>query len=250
MVAETRLLAEQIKMVIVALRQNAFIPKQTLNFSTGSKTMVDLSDIRKEYTQGHLDEKKVAEHPMTQFNAWFEHYHSTNPLEPTVMSVASVDEAGQPWQRILLLKAYDEAGFVFFTNYESNKGRHFSHNPRASLHFFWMTMERQVLVQGVVEQISREEAEQYFHSRPRESQLGAWASQQSRPLASRSELETRFAQLTVEYQGREIPLPDYWGGYRLRPSRVEFWQGGEHRLHDRVEYQQAGEGWSVQRLNP
>ncbi|MDP2506725.1 pyridoxamine 5'-phosphate oxidase [Oceanobacter sp. 3_MG-2023] len=212
--------------------------------------MVDLSDIRKEYTQGRLDESKVAEHPVTQFHAWFEHYRATVPEEPTVMTVASVDAQGQPWQRILLLKSYDDDGFVFFTNYESNKGRQFSHNPRASLHFFWMTVERQVQVQGEVVPMSREEAQAYFHSRPRESQLGAWASQQSQPLASRSELETRFAQLSVEYQDKEIPLPDYWGGYRLQPSRMEFWQGGEHRLHDRVEYVLQQGGWKIQRLNP
>jgi|TARA_R110000868_G_scaffold121698_3_gene322651 pyridoxamine 5'-phosphate oxidase len=212
--------------------------------------MVDLSDIRKEYTQGRLDEAKVAEHPVTQFHAWFEHYRTTAPEEPTVMTVASVDEHGQPWQRILLLKSYDDDGFVFFTNYESNKGRHFATNPKASLHFFWMKVERQVQIQGEVVPMSREEAQAYFHSRPRESQLGAWASQQSRPLASRSELETRFTQLSVEYQDKEVPLPDYWGGYRLVPSRMEFWQGGEHRLHDRVEYQLEREAWTIQRLNP
>ncbi|WP_369857774.1 pyridoxamine 5'-phosphate oxidase [Candidatus Thalassolituus haligoni] len=212
--------------------------------------MVDLSDIRKEYTQGRLDEAKVAEHPVTQFHAWFEHYRTTAPEEPTVMTVASVDEHGQPWQRILLLKSYDDDGFVFFTNYESNKGRHFATNPKASLHFFWMKVERQVQIQGEVVPMSREEAQAYFHSRPRESQLGAWASQQSRPLASRSELETRFTQLSVEYQDQEVPVPNHWGGYRLVPSRMEFWQGGEHRLHDRVEYQLEREIWKIQRLNP
>ncbi|MCY0964626.1 pyridoxamine 5'-phosphate oxidase [Parathalassolituus penaei] len=213
--------------------------------------MVDLSDIRKEYTQGRLDENKVAEHPVVQFNAWFEQYRGTSPIEPTVMTVASIDADGMPWQRILLLKAFDEHGFVFFTNYESNKGQQLDHNPNASIHFFWMTMERQVQIQGRVEKVSREEAERYFHSRPRESQLGAWASQQSRPLASRSELETRFARLNVEYQDREVPLPDYWGGFRLVPSRIEFWQGGEHRLHDRVEYRRQADGsWKIQRLNP
>ena len=202
------------------------------------------------YTQGRLDEAKVAEHPVTQFHAWFEHYRTTAPEEPTVMTVASVDEHGQPWQRILLLKSYDDDGFVFFTNYESNKGRHFATNPKASLHFFWMKVERQVQIQGEVVPMSREEAQAYFHSRPRESQLGAWASQQSRPLASRSELETRFTQLSVEYQDQEVPVPNHWGGYRLVPSRMEFWQGGEHRLHDRVEYQLEREIWKIQRLNP
>ncbi|WP_221798067.1 pyridoxamine 5'-phosphate oxidase [Oceanobacter mangrovi] len=212
--------------------------------------MVDLGDIRKEYTQGRLDETKVAPDPLTQFHAWFEQYRSTRPEEPTVMTVASVDDSGQPWQRILLLKSYNENGFVFFTNYESNKGQHFAANAKASLHFFWIAMERQVQIQGRVEKIDREQAAAYFHSRPRESQLGAWASSQSRPLANRSELETRFAQLNVQYEGQEVPLPDYWGGYLLVPERVEFWQGGEHRLHDRVEYQRAGSEWKIQRLNP
>lgn len=212
--------------------------------------MIDLGDIRKEYTQGRLDENKVADNPLLQFHAWFEQYRATTPVEPTVMTVASVDASGMPWQRILLLKAYDESGFVFFTNYESNKGQQLAANPKACLHFFWMPLERQVQIQGRIEKIGRDEAAQYFHSRPRESQLGAWASRQSRPLASRAELETRFAQLCVEYEGREIPLPDYWGGYRLVPERVEFWQGGEHRLHDRVEYSRCGDGWSIQRLNP
>ncbi len=213
--------------------------------------MVDLSDIRKQYTQGRLDEQTAADHPFTQFHAWFEQYRATQPVEPTIMTVASVDAAGQPWQRVLLLKAYDEHGFVFFTNYDSNKGQHFAANPHASLHFFWMNLERQVQVQGVVEKISREEARAYFHSRPRESQLGAWASAQSRPLRDRAELESRFAEVSEQYAGQDVPLPDYWGGFRLRPSRVEFWQGGEHRLHDRLEYRPDERGgWIKQRLNP
>lgn len=212
--------------------------------------MVNLGDIRRQYTQGRLDEQTAADDPMTQFHAWFEQYRGTDPLEPTIMTVASVDGDGQPWQRILLLKAYDANGFVFFTNYESNKGRHFAANARASLHFFWMNLERQVQVQGCVEKISRAETEAYFHSRPRESQLGAWASAQSRPLADRAALEAEFARVSAQYDGQEIPLPDYWGGYRLTPARMEFWQGGEHRLHDRLEYLPQAGGWKKQRLNP
>ena len=212
--------------------------------------MVNLGDIRRQYTQGRLDEQTAAADPMTQFHAWFEQYRGTDPLEPTIMTVASVDAAGQPWQRILLLKAYDENGFVFFTNYDSNKGQHFAANAHASLHFFWINLERQVQVQGVVEKISRAEAEAYFHSRPRESQLGAWASAQSRPLADRATLEAQFAEVSKQYEGQEVPLPDYWGGYRLKPARMEFWQGGEHRLHDRLEYSLADREWKKQRLNP
>lgn len=212
--------------------------------------MVDLTDIRKEYTFGRLDENKVAESPFEQFRVWFDQMLSSRPEEPTVMTVASVDESGQPWQRILLLKHFDDKGFVFYTNYESNKGQQLALNPKASLHFFWMNLERQVQVQGKVEKLGREEAEAYFHSRPRESQIGAWASQQSQPLESRSALETRYAQLVSEYHEKEIPLPDYWGGYRLVPDRIEFWQGGEYRLHDRVEYSRVADDWKVQRLNP
>ena len=213
--------------------------------------MINLGEIRKEYTQGRLDESKVADNPVTQFHAWFEQYRATGPDEPTIMTLGSVDADGMPWQRILLLKGYDEQGFVFFTNYESNKGCQLNESGKASMHFFWIGMERQVQIQGRVEKVSRDVSEAYFHSRPHESQLGALASQQSRPLAARDELEGRYMRLLEEYQGKEVPLPDYWGGYRLVPERVEFWQGGEHRLHDRVEYrlQQDG-GWQIQRLNP
>ncbi|QQD24459.1 pyridoxamine 5'-phosphate oxidase [Venatoribacter cucullus] len=213
--------------------------------------MIDLGAIRKQYTQGRLDEHTAASDPMTQFHAWFEQYRSTSPLEPTIMTLASVDESGQPWQRVVLLKAYDGEGFIFYTNYESHKGYQLAANPHASLHFFWINLERQVQVQGVVEKLSRAEAEAYFHSRPRESQLGAWASAQSRPLADRAELEARFAEVSARYDGQDVPLPEYWGGYRLRPARMEFWQGGEHRLHDRLEYRRQGQGeWLKQRLNP
>ena len=213
--------------------------------------MVNLGDIRRQYTQGRLDEETAAADPMTQFHAWFEQYRETDPLEPTIMTVASVDAQGMPWQRVLLLKAYDGDGFVFFTNYDSNKGQHFAANAQASLHFFWMNLERQVEVQGKIEKISREETEAYFHSRPRESQLGAWASAQSRPLDNRAQLEEAFASVSAEYAGNEVPVPDHWGGFRLTPQRMEFWQGGEHRLHARVEYQPLGNGrWKKQRLNP
>ena len=212
--------------------------------------MIDLGEIRKEYTQGHLDESKVADNPFTQFHAWFEQYRETRPEEPTIMTLGSVDAEGMPWQRVLLLKGYDEQGFVFFTNYESNKGCQLDASGKASMHFFWIGMERQVQIQGRVERVARDVSEAYFHSRPHESQLGALASQQSRPLSARAELEGRYMKLLDEYEGKEVPLPDYWGGYRLVPERVEFWQGGEHRLHDRVEYRLQDGSWMIQRLNP
>ncbi len=212
--------------------------------------MIDLQDIRKEYTQGRLDEARVASHPVTQFHAWFEDYRATGPEEPTIMTVASVDEVGQPWQRILLLKQYDERGFVFFTSYDSNKGQHFAANAKASMHFFWIGQERQVQIQGRIEKISREETTEYFHSRPRGSQLGALASQQSRPVANRTVLEQEFEAVKQRLEGQEVPVPDHWGGYRLMPQRMEFWQGGAHRLHDRVEFRRQGDEWVIQRLNP
>lgn len=211
--------------------------------------MVDLFDIRREYTAGRLDETTAADNPMTQFHAWFEEQKAAQPDEPTMMTVASSDANGQPWQRILLLKSYDESGFVFFTNYTSNKARHFEDNPKAALHFAWLAQERQAMVQGTVSKISREETEAYFHSRPRESQLGAWASDQSSPLSNRAELEARFAKLAGEYEGADIPVPDHWGGYRLTPERFEFWQGGEARLHDSLEYTRDGQDWLKQRIN-
>ena len=174
--------------------------------------MVDLFDIRREYTAGRLDETTAADNPMTQFHAWFEEQKAAQPDEPTMMTVASSDANGQPWQRILLLKSYDESGFVFFTNYTSNKARHFEGNPKAALHFAWLVQERQAMVQGTVSKISREETEAYFHSRPRESQHGAWASDQSSPLSNRAELEARFAKLAGEDEGADIPVPDHWRG--------------------------------------
>jgi len=212
--------------------------------------MANLYEIRREYTQGRLDETTAADDALTQFHAWFEAQKAELPDEPTVMTLASCDESGQPWQRIVLLKSYDEDGFAFFTNSTSNKGRQFEQNPKAALHFAWLAQERQVMVQGTVIKISREETEAYFHSRPRESQLGAWASHQSQPLSDRATLEARFKELQAEYEGQDIPVPDHWGGYRLSPHRLEFWQGGASRLHDRLEYVREAGHWIKQRLNP
>lgn len=219
---------------------------------------MDIADIRKEYTKGKLDVATTSANPIEQFQQWFEEYRATNPEEPTIMNLASVDRQQQPWQRIVLLKDVDQSGFVFFTNYESCKGQQLEHNPKASLHFFWITMERQIHIQGEVSKISRQKSAEYFQSRPYESQIGALVSAQSRPVSSRAELEQAFMDKKKEYSGQKIPLPDYWGGYCLKPTRVEFWQGGAHRLHDRVEYslvhqntdELAGQSWQKQRLNP
>lgn len=211
---------------------------------------MDIADIRKEYTQGQLDEKSVPESPRVLFQTWLNEYQETNPLEPTAMSLSTVDGEGQPWQRIVLLKGLDDTGFRFFTNYESHKGQQLAANPKASLHFFWPTMERQIQVQGQVQKVSREDSLAYFHSRPKASQVGAIASHQSQPLTDRHTLETRFFGLMEQYENQVVELPDHWGGFLLVPTRIEFWQGGSHRLHDRVEYQQSDSGWTIQRLNP
>lgn len=212
--------------------------------------MADLGDLRNEFTQGSLSEQQLFDDPMAMFQAWLDEYMATNPAEPTAMTVATVDAQHRPWQRILLLKGLDERGFVFFTNMESNKGIHLAQNPNGCLHFSWLPLERQVQVQGKISPVSRQESEQYFQSRPKESQLGALASDQSRPLANRDIMENRFASLKEEYAQKDVTLPAHWGGYRLVPERIEFWQGGAHRLHDRFEYVLTPQGWSNQRLYP
>lgn len=212
--------------------------------------MVKLWDIRTQYTQGRLDENTAADHPLTQFHAWLEEYRASEPPEPNIMSLSTVDQHGQPWTRIVLLKSYDENGLVFFTNYLSNKGQHLTNLPKACLHFFWITMERQIQLHGRVEKLSREETTEYFHSRPRESQLGAWASFQSQPLANRAALEKQYTEAEARFANQEVAVPEHWGGFRLIPSRVEFWQGGAYRLHDRVEYTKIDGEWQKQRLNP
>lgn len=197
-----------------------------------------------------LDEVDVAANPVEQFRRWFDQAHEAGLREPTAMTVSSVSSDGRPSSRILLLKSFDDRGFVFYTNYTSRKGRELDGNPSCSLLFYWVELERQVRIQGDVARILREESEAYFHSRPRGSQIGAWASKQSAPLVKRSELEAKVAHFEKQFEEQDVPLPDWWGGYRLVPEQIEFWQGGQFRLHDRLVYTLMDGVWEISRLNP
>jgi pyridoxamine 5'-phosphate oxidase len=210
-----------------------------------------LEDFRREYTQGGLDIADLADNPFEQFKRWMEQTIKSGIPDPNAMTLATVDKQGQPSQRIVLLKHMDTSGFVFYTNLKSRKAQELTANPKVSLHFPWYFLERQVKVCGVAQQLSSAEVVKYFLTRPRESQLGAWASQQSRPIASRALLMQQFESMKKKFAQGEIPLPDFWGGFRVKPHEIEFWQGGEHRLHDRLQYQlQTNGAWTIQRLEP
>jgi pyridoxamine 5'-phosphate oxidase len=188
--------------------------------------------------------------PLDRFSAWFREAEEAGVAFPEVMTLATATADGAPSARMVLLKGADEDGFVFYTGYGSRKADELAANPRAALVLYWQPLGRQVRVEGDVERVSEAESAAYFASRPRGSQLAAWASQQSRPLKSRDELERRYAELEREYEGREVPLPPHWGGFRLRPNAIEFWQHRDNRLHDRVRYTRAREGWRAQVLSP
>ncbi|HEY8941847.1 MAG TPA: pyridoxamine 5'-phosphate oxidase [Cellvibrio sp.] len=210
-----------------------------------------LEDFRREYTQGGLELADLAASPFEQFNRWMEQTIKSGIPDPNAMTIATVDATGQPSQRIVLLKHMDEQGFVFYTNLNSRKAQDLKQNPKISLHFPWYFLERQVKVCGVAEQLSTAEVLKYFVTRPRASQLGAWASQQSKPISSRALLMQQFETMKNKFSKGEVPLPDFWGGFRIKPHQIEFWQGGAARLHDRFEYnlQQNG-SWLIQRLEP
>lgn len=210
-----------------------------------------LEDFRREYTQGGLDFADLAANPFAQFNLWMEQTIKSGIPDPNAMTIATVDATGQPSQRIVLLKHMDEKGFVFYTNLNSRKAQDLKQNPKISLHFPWYFLERQVKVCGVAEQLSTAEVLKYFVTRPRDSQLGAWASQQSKPISSRALLMQQFESMKNKFAKGEVPLPDFWGGFRVKPHHIEFWQGGAARLHDRFEYSlQQDHTWVIQRLEP
>lgn len=213
-------------------------------------TMVP-QEMRIDYGKDSLDERQAAQDPMKQFANWFDQARQAGIVETNAMSLATVNASGVPSIRVVLLKEYDARGFVFFTNYESHKGHDLAGNPRASILFYWQSMERQIRVEGTIERIDKAESESYFHSRPREAQIGAWVSRQSTVIRSRAELNERQAELEKRFEGREVPLPEYWGGYRLKPTVFEYWQGRASRLHDRLRYVRTPGGWwRMERLAP
>jgi len=211
---------------------------------------MSLEDSRREYQYGRLRRESLKDSPFEQFNLWMEQAIHSDLSDPTAMCLATVNAEGKPWQRTVLLKGMDERGLMFYTNLGSRKAREMSGNPNVSLIFPWMRMDRQVIVGGQVERLTKTEVLSYFLKRPRGSQLAAWASQQSSRLSSRQALEAQFIQMKEKFAAGEIPVPDFWGGYRVVPSEFEFWQGGENRLHDRFQYLRSEKGWTILRLAP
>ena len=207
--------------------------------------------MRKDYSLAGLLEKDLAKNPFRQFERWFQEAEAAQISEPNAMTLATTSRDNRPSARTMLLKGCDGRGFVFYTNYESRKGRELDVNPRATLLFPWVAMERQITVEGSVMRVTREESETYFHTRPRASQLAAWASPQSTAVAGRAVIEESYRVIEKKYEGREVPLPPNWGGFRLTPETVEFWQGRRSRLHDRLRYRrEPGGDWVIERLAP
>jgi len=212
---------------------------------------MDIDTIRRDYLQGGLNRESLLDNPVEQFKLWLQQAIDFGLNDPTAMTVATVSAEGEPSQRIVLLKEVDDRGFVFYTNLESRKAQDLAQNPKISLHFPWHAMERQVKVTGLVERVSAAESLKYFLSRPKDSQLAAWASAQSRPVSSRQLLMQQFQSMKQKFSEGEVPLPDFWGGYRVSVRQIEFWQGGANRLHDRFVYtRQSAQDWGVERLAP
>jgi pyridoxamine 5'-phosphate oxidase len=214
--------------------------------------VIDPAKLRAEYQRAALDERDVDRDPLRQFARWFDEAVAAQLPEPNAMTLATVADDGRPAARIVLLKGADTRGFVFFTNYDSRKGRELARDPRAALLLFWVELERQVRIEGVTERVSAAESDAYFATRPRLSRFGAWASPQSATIDGRAVLEERFAQIAARYadESAPVPRPPNWGGYRLAPDLFEFWQGRRSRMHDRILYRRAIDAWTIERLAP
>ncbi|TNF05051.1 MAG: pyridoxamine 5'-phosphate oxidase [Gammaproteobacteria bacterium] len=211
---------------------------------------MSLEDSRREYRYGRLTRESLLDSPFDQFNLWMEQAILANLSDPTAMCLATVDADSRPWQRTVLLKGIDARGLLFYTNLGSRKARDMAGNPNVSLIFPWLDLDRQVIIGGQVEKLSKTEVLKYFLKRPRGSQLAAWASKQSSRITSRQALETQFLQMKEKFAAGEVPVPDFWGGYRVVPREFEFWQGGENRLHDRFQYLLEEGTWNISRLAP
>ena len=217
----------------------------------GYNNGMDIGELRENYTRAELNETSLAKDPFAQFELWFKEACDAELSEPNAMCLSTVSPEGQPSSRTVLLKSFDRDGFVFYTNYGSRKAREIDANPRVSLLFPWLGLERQAIVSGQAEKVSTAESLKYFLSRPRGSQIGAWVSRQSSAVTSRSLIEAKLEEMKRKFSGGEVPLPSFWGGYRVRPTTVEFWQGRADRLHDRFRYTRDGnEDWAVERLAP
>lgn len=209
-----------------------------------------IASLRNEYTKAALEVNQTAESPLEQFREWFNEARKSEVMEPNAMVLSTVDQEGRPVGRVVLLKDLTGQGFSFYTNYNSRKGKEIEKNPFASLTFFWPELERQVRIEGKLQKTSKQASDTYFASRPRGSQIGAWASPQSEEIPDRESLEIRERNYQERFEGKEVPRPDHWGGYELIPDKIEFWQGRKSRLHDRVFYQKGSNGWTRKRLAP
>lgn len=212
--------------------------------------MKNIADIRTEYSKKSLEVSDVLPDPLAQFTLWFDEVLTSEVLEPNAMSLATVKADGKPANRIVLLKGIEEGGFVFYTNYNSHKGQELLRNPQASLTFLWAELERQVRIEGTVEKVRPELSDEYFNSRPRSSQIGAWVSPQSQIIESRQQLEKIYVELEQKFEGKTVERPPHWGGFVLRPEAIEFWQGRPSRLHDRIRYSKEEDNWKIARLAP